>query len=224
MAGGRDPDPFSLARQQMVQSQLRARDIADESVLRAMGEVPRHEFVAHHYRAQAYEDHPIPIGQGQTISQPYIVAITVEALALEPSQTVLEIGTGSGYQTAVLAELAKYVYTIERHAPLADAARATLSRLGYTNVMVAVGDGSKGLPQHAPYDAIAVSAAAPRIPSALLEQLREGGRMVVPVGPSDAQALQLVRKEKGSPVVATLEGCRFVPLIGDQGYADFENN
>jgi protein-L-isoaspartate(D-aspartate) O-methyltransferase len=202
----------------MVESQLRGRGIRDERVLAAMFRVPRHEFVSEEHRDQVYEDHPIPIGEGQTISQPYIVAIMLEALALTPSDIVLEIGTGSGYQTALLSELTRQVYSVERHEALARAARATLARLGFNNVEVFVGDGSRGLPDRAPFDAIVVSAAAPQIPPPLFEQLREGGRMVIPVGPAHAQELQLVRKHEGRPVVTSMEGCRFVPLIGSEGY------
>lgn len=207
---------FATERQLMVSAQLRARGISDERVLDAMARVPRHEFVAEEYREQAYEDHPVPIEEGQTLSQPYIVAIMLEALSLTGSEKVLEIGTGSGYQTALLAELSQQVYSIERHAALAHSAEDVLRRLGYTNVKVIVGDGSYGLPDEAPFDAIIVSAAAPRIPPALFEQLREGGRMIVPVGPAYAQELQFVRKEDGCPAVTNLEGCRFVPLIGDE--------
>jgi len=223
---------FAAERQQMVASQLRARGMRDERMLAAMGRVPRHEFVAENYREQAYEDHPIPIDEGQTLSQPYIVAVMLQAAALEPSNRVLEIGTGSGYQTALLAELAAQVYSIERHASLAQRAQATLERLGYMNgippverrdgrgsqVSVLVGDGSQGLPEQAPFDAIVVSAAAPQIPGPLFEQLREGGRLVIPVGPAHTQELQLVRKRGGQPVVTTMEGCRFVPLVGSGGY------
>lgn len=204
----------------MVNDQLRGRGISDERVLSVMALVPRHEFAAREYRDQAYEDHPVPIGEGQTLSQPYIVAVMLQALAIKGSEKVLEIGTGSGYQTALLAGLARQVYSIERHASLAKSAGEVLQRLGYNNVMVAVGDGSEGLPERAPFDAIIVSAAAPRIPSALFEQLRDGGRMIVPVGPAYAQQLQLVRKQKGEAVVEILEGCRFVPLIGGQGYRE----
>ncbi len=202
----------------MVESQLRARGIRDEHVLAAMSHVPRHEFVSADYRDQVYEDHPIPIGEGQTISQPYIVAIMLQALALDPSDVVLEVGTGSGYLTALLAELTRKVYSVERHESLARTAQATLARLGYTNVEVLVGDGGLGLPDRAPFDAIVVSAAAPLIPPPLFEQLREGGRMIVPVGPAQAQELQLVRKHGGQPAVFRMEGCRFVPLIGSEGY------
>lgn len=213
------PDGYAAERQDMVASQLRSRGIRDQRVLDAMAHVPRHEFVADEYREQAYEDHPIPIAEGQTVSQPYIVAVTLDALSLQPSFKVLEIGTGSGYQTALLAELSREVYSVERHAPLARDAEATLARLGYNNVNVIVGDGSHGLPDMAPFDAIVVSAAAPQIPTSLSEQLREGGRMVIPVGPAQAQELQLVSKEKGQLVVRSLDGCRFVPLIGGQGYS-----
>jgi protein-L-isoaspartate(D-aspartate) O-methyltransferase len=218
MAAETQIDPFVAKRQSMVESQLRARGIRDEPVLAAMSRVLRHEFVSEHHRDQVYEDHPLPIGEGQTVSQPYIVAIMLEALALNLSDVVLEIGTGSGYQTALLSELAGQVYSVERHASLARDAKAILAKLNYNNVSVLLGDGSRGLPERAPFDAIVVSAAAPRIPQALFEQLREGGRMVVPVGPAHAQDLQLVRKQDGVPLVTQLEGCRFVPLIGEQGY------
>jgi len=211
---------FAGQRQMMVDLQLRARGIQDERVLAAMTRVPRHEFVAQEYHEQAYEDHPVPIGEGQTLSQPYIVALMLEVLLLTGPETALEVGTGSGYEAALLAELARMVYTIERHESLARCAEEVLYRLGYSNVNVIVGDGSQGLPEQSPFDAIVVSAAAPKIPQALFEQLREGGRMVVPVGPAYAQELQLVRKQKGHAIVSSLEGCRFVPLIGDQGYPE----
>lgn len=211
-------DPFFDQRHSMVESQLRARGIRDERVLAAMARVPRHEFVSEEYRSQVYEDHPIPIGEGQTLSQPYIVAIMLEALKLAPGDAVAEIGTGSGYQTALLAELTRQVWSVERHASLARDAQATLGRLGYANVNVLLGDGSRGLRERAPFDAIVVSAAAPRIPPSLLEQLGEFGRIVIPVGPPPVQELQLVRKQGGEPVVTNLEECRFVPLIGEQGY------
>jgi protein-L-isoaspartate(D-aspartate) O-methyltransferase len=210
-------DRFAVERKNMVDSQLRARGIRDPRLLDAMARVPRHEFVAGPYQDQAYEDHPLPIGAGQTVSQPYIVALMLETLLLQPSWSVLEIGTGSGYQTAVLAELAAHVYSVERHPQLAREAEATLAHLGYHNVNLVVGDGSVGLPALAPFDAIVVSAAAPQIPASLFEQLRESGRMIIPVGPADAQELQLVRKTQGRPVIDRLEGCRFVPLIRGSG-------
>ena len=211
---------FAVQRQNMLQSQLRARGISNARVLEAMGRVPREKFLAERYWDEAYEDHPIPIGFGQTISQPYIVALMLEALAIQPPDTVLEIGTGSGYLTAVLSELAARVYSVERHAPLAHNADQTLASLGYTNATVLLGDGSQGLPQYAPFDAIIVSAAAPRPPAALIAQLAEGGRMVVPVGPALAQELQLIRKHQEQITVSHLEGCRFVPLVGGQGYSE----
>jgi protein-L-isoaspartate(D-aspartate) O-methyltransferase len=203
----------------MVETQLRARGVRDERVLAAMARVPRHLFVPEQVQAQAYEDYPIHIGFGQTISQPYIVALMLEALSVQSSDRVLEVGTGSGYQTALLAELAARVFSIERHAALAQNAERILRSLGYSNVVVVVGDGSQGLSEYAPYERIIVSAAAPQVPAALFEQLGEGGRMVIPIGPSAAQELQLVRKQQRKAVVDYLEGCRFVPLIGGQGYS-----
>ena len=209
---------FSQRRHQMVDTQLRQRGIRDERVLTAMARVPRHEFVAEPYRAQAYDDNPLPIGESQTISQPYIVALMLEMLHLTEEDIVLEIGTGSGYQTALLAQLSRHVYSIDRHATLAAQAQAVLVRLGYRNVTIEVGDGSKGFPAHAPFDGIIVSAAAPELPQALFEQLKEGGRLVIPVGPAEAQFLQLVTKEEGKTVLSEQIPCRFVPLIGEQGY------
>lgn len=210
-----ESDRFTLERHKMVESQLRARGIRDERVLSAMERVPRHEFVEPHYRDQAYEDHPLPINAGQTVSQPYIVALMLEILHLEPSSKVLEIGTGSGYQTAILAEICAHVYSVERHPQLADEAQQTLSRLGFTNLTLRVGDGGEGLSEYAPFDAIVVSAAAKQIPVPLFDQLREGGRMIIPVGPHEAQELQLVRKREGRPLITLLDGCRFVPLVSN---------
>jgi protein-L-isoaspartate(D-aspartate) O-methyltransferase len=197
----------------MVNSQLRARGITDERVLAAMERVPRHEFAPERYRDQAYQDHPLPIGEGQTISQPYIVALMLEALELAARDRVLEVGTGSGYVTALLAELTSQVISIERHASLADSARALLAGLGYSNVQVVAGDGTQGYSDAAPYDAIIVSAAALTVPPALLAQLAEGGRMIIPVGAEDAQQLRLVRMENGEAKIEFHELCRFVPLI-----------
>jgi protein-L-isoaspartate(D-aspartate) O-methyltransferase len=202
----------------MVERQLRGRGIRDERVLRAMERVPRQEFVAEASRPEAYEDHPIGIGDCQTISQPYIVAVMLQALAMGPGDKVLEIGTGSGYQTALLAELAAEVYSIERHAALARAAESVLARLGYRNVQLFLRDGSQGLAEFSPYDAIVVSAAAPEIPASLWAQLGEEGRMVIPVGPAEAQQLRLIEKRNGRPQTSMLEGCRFVPLVGREGY------
>lgn len=208
-------DVYSALRLGMVESQLRARGIADERVLSAMLRVPRHEFAPERYREQAYEDHPLPIAEGQTISQPYIVASMLEALQLSPQDKVLEVGTGSGYVTALLAELAPEVFSIERHASLAERARALLAGMGYTNVRIIVGDGSRGFAELAPYDAIIVSAAASELPRALVEQLAEGGRMIIPVGSDDAQQLQLIRMVNGQPEIVSRELCRFVPLVSE---------
>jgi protein-L-isoaspartate(D-aspartate) O-methyltransferase len=204
----------------MVRDQLRQRGIRDERVLAAMERVPRHEFVPPRYMSDAYGDHPIPIGHGQTISQPYIVAAMLQALELLPGDKVLEVGTGSGYQTALLAELVAQVYSIERHAALAEQARATLERLGYRNVHVLHGDGSHGLPEGAPFNAITVGAAAPRVPPPLEQQLAEGGRMIIPVGGAPGQELQFIRRCDGQLQVQPMEGCRFVPLVGEEGFRD----
>jgi protein-L-isoaspartate(D-aspartate) O-methyltransferase len=204
----------TFQREQMVRTHIAERGIRDGRVLDAMRSVPRHEFVPETFRADAYEDHPLPIGEEQTISQPYIVAAMLEHLALRSNERVLEVGTGSGYVTALLALLCAEVYSVERHARLAISAEITLRRLGYRNVKIRVGDGSRGWAEYAPFDAILVSAATAEMPPALFEQLREGGRMMVPVGPSSCQELQLVRKVRGQPVVEIFEGCRFVPLVG----------
>ncbi len=206
-------DPFLIPRQEMVAQQLRARGISDQRVLDAMLRVPRHEFTPERYREQAYEDHPLPIGEGQTISQPYIVASMLEALSLCPADKVLEVGSGSGYVTALLAEMAAQVYSIERHAVLAARAWQTIAAMGYRNVEIVVGDGSQGLPRHKPFDAIIVSAAAERLPTPLLSQLADGGRMIIPVGAVEAQQLQLIRMQDGVPQISLREPCRFVPLI-----------
>ena len=197
----------------MVRTQLVERGIRDMRVLDAMRKVPRHEFVPETLRQEAYEDHPLPIGEGQTISQPYIVAAMLQHLALQVTDRALDVGTGSGYVTALLSLLCAEVYSVERHAQLAALAESTLHRLGYRNVKIRVGDGSQGWPEYAPFDAILVSAATPEMPPALFAQLREGGRVVVPIGPASSQELQLIRKVSGQPEVKVLEGCRFVPLI-----------
>src|SRR5882762_11939012 len=207
------PDSLQLQRERMVRTQLSEHGIRDVRVLDAMRNVPRHEFVPESLQQEAYEDHPLPIGEGQTISQPYIVAAMLEHLALQTTDRLLEVGTGSGYVTALLSLLCAEVYSVERHAQLAALAENTLHRLGYRNVKIRVGDGSLGWPEYAPFDAILVSAATPEMPPALFAQLREGGRMVVPVGPPSSQELQLIRKVDGEPEVTVLEGCRFVPLV-----------
>lgn len=211
-------DPYSEVRHKMVERQLRHRGIRDERVLNAMLRMPRHEFVADEYKSQVYEDHPIPIGENQTISQPFIVAVSLQALRLQGTESVLEVGTGSGYQAALLAVLARAVYSVERHTVLAKRSEAVLKKLAINNAKVIVGDGSYGLAEFSPYGAILVSAAAPAIPGSLFDQLAEGGRMVIPVGPRHSQQLQLVRKIAGGTVVEVIEGCRFVPLIGAGGY------
>jgi len=200
-------------RERMVDEQLARRGITDARVLDAMRRIPRHRFVEEGLTHGAYEDHPLPIGEGQTISQPYIVAAMLEYLAPQTAERVLEVGTGSGYVTALLSLLSAEVYSVERHAQLAISAESTLHRLGYRNMKIRVGDGSQGWPEYAPFDAILVSAATPEMPPALFAQLREGGRMVVPVGPPSSQELQLIRKVNGRPEIQVLEGCRFVPLV-----------
>jgi protein-L-isoaspartate(D-aspartate) O-methyltransferase len=211
---------FAPQLSKMIESQLRRRGITDAAVLGAMESVPRHEFVPEEFRARAYEDVPLPIGDGQTISQPYIVAAMTVALRLRPGDRVLEIGTGCGYQAAILSRLAKEIFGIERRPELALSASARLERLGYANVHVHCGDGTLGLSEFAPFDAILVAAAAPAIPDPLLVQLAEGGRMIVPVGATDHQELQLVEKRGKSFRNTALEGCRFVPLVGYHGWQD----
>jgi protein-L-isoaspartate(D-aspartate) O-methyltransferase len=216
---GNGTQPFATERFSMVESQLRQRGIRDERLLVAMSKVPRHEFVSQQNWHEAYADHPIPIAEKQTTSQPYMIAAMVQAAEIKPGDRVLEIGAGSGYQTAVLAELASHVFAVERYASLTDTAQKTLERLGYRNAKIITGDGSLGLPESAPFDAIIVSAAAPSIPQALVDQLAVGGRLLIPIGEADQQVLQLVqRNADGGTSVRTLEGCRFVPLIGEQGF------
>jgi protein-L-isoaspartate(D-aspartate) O-methyltransferase len=203
----------------MVELQLRARGIADERVLAAMARVPRELFVPEELRRHAYDDAALPIGEGQTISQPYMVARICEELALRGQERVLDVGTGSGYQAAVLAELAAEVHSIERVAVLADRARERLAEAAYGDrVHVHVGDGSRGLPEHAPFAAIAVAAAAPELPGALYEQLEPRGRLVVPVGTRWEQELQLIVRTPEGPAVLHTVPCRFVPLIGAEGF------
>jgi protein-L-isoaspartate(D-aspartate) O-methyltransferase len=214
------PDSLQRQREEMVRTQLAARGIRDVRVLDAMRNVPRHKFVPETFRQDAYEDHPLPIGAEQTISQPYIVAAMLEHLALKATDRILEVGTGSGYVTALLSLLCAEVYSVERHAQLAASAESTLHRLKYRNVKIRVGDGSQGWAEHAPFDAILVSAATPGMPPTLFAQLREGGRMMVPIGPPFSQELQLICKVSGKPEARILEGCRFVPLV--EGTVDSE--
>jgi protein-L-isoaspartate(D-aspartate) O-methyltransferase len=208
-------DDFRSQREEMVRTQLADRGIHDVRVLNAMRQVPRHEFVPEVFQQGAYEDHPLPIGEGQTISQPYIVAAMLKHLPLQGTDRVLEVGTGSGYVTALLSLLCAEVYSVERHPQLAASAESTLRRLGYRNVKIKVGDGSQGWAEYAPFDAILVSAAAAEMPPMLFAQLREGGRMILPIGPPYSQELQLIRKVGDRPEVNILEGCRFVPLVED---------
>jgi protein-L-isoaspartate(D-aspartate) O-methyltransferase len=203
----------------MVEEQLAARGVEDERVLAAMGRVPRELFVPESARRLAYDDRAVPIGEGQTISQPYIVGAICQALALRGGERVLDVGTGSGYQAAVLAELASDVHTIERVPELAERARRTLAGAGYARVRVHVGDGTLGLPEAAPFGAIAVAAASPSIPGPLYEQLEPRGRLVVPVGGRRGQRLELVVRSPEGPAVIRSVPCRFVPLLGAEGFS-----
>ena len=208
-------DTFTQKRQQMIEHDIRGRGIKDPVVIRVMGTVPRHVFVNASLRSQAYADHPLPIGEGQTISQPYVVALMTEALQLKQGDRVLEIGTGSGYQAAVLAEIVKEVYTIEIRKPLADRAEKTLADHGYRNVKVKFGDGYFGWEEHAPFDAIIITAAANHIPPPLIKQLKEGGRLIVPLGSTVYyQMLTLATKRQGELEVEQLSPVAFVPMVG----------
>lgn len=211
---------YQRLRVRMVETQIASRGIADERVLQAMREVPRHRFVPEHLLSSAYADCALPIGEGQTISQPYIVALMTEALELQSHERVLEIGTGSGYQAAILSKLARDVYTIERHAVLAERAQRLLAELGYHNVHVRVGDGTAGWPEHAPFEAIIVTAAAPEVPQPLLDQLADGGRLVAPVGPAGFQNLICVRKKDQRTTTRNMAPVAFVPLIGEHGWPE----
>jgi protein-L-isoaspartate(D-aspartate) O-methyltransferase len=204
----------------MVDRQLRRRDIGDERVLAAMERVPRELFLPEGQRGRAYDDAAVPIGGGQTMSQPYIVAKMSELLSLDGDERVLDVGTGSGYHAAVLAELADEVVSIERVPELAERARANLASAGYQDVEIRVGDGTLGVPDRAPFDAIAVAAAAPELPDALYEQLRLGGRIVVPVGGRLNQRLQLIVRSPEGPAVVRSVPCRFVPLLGEGGFSE----
>ena len=216
--GAGDTD-FATARERMIRQQLAAPDrgITNARVLAVMGKVPRHEFVPASLRAQAYNDHPLPIGYNQTISQPFIVAFMTEKLEPKPTDKVLEIGTGSGYQAAVLAELVREVYTIEIVEPLARRAEADLKRLGYTNVLVRAGDGYKGWPEAAPFDAVIVTCAPDHVPQPLADQLKEGGRMIIPVGTAGDQELYIFRKQGERVEKRAVLAARFVPMTGQKG-------
>ncbi|MEZ0328684.1 MAG: protein-L-isoaspartate(D-aspartate) O-methyltransferase [Dissulfuribacterales bacterium] len=214
------PDQFRIARERMVAQQLAGRGIRDERVLSAMRKVPRHLFVDEALRDQAYSDFPLPIGHGQTISQPYIVALMTELLQLNGHEKILEIGTGSGYQTAVLAELSRFVYSVERISALLFRAKNTLHGLGYSNVHIKLDDGTWGWRDNAPYDAILVTAGAPFVPEPLLEQLADSGVMVIPVGDEFSQVLVRVHKFNGSLTQETITGVRFVKLVGEHGWRE----
>ena len=215
-------DATAAERRTMVETQIRKRGVSSARVLDAMASVPRHEFVPEKFRSYAYVDKPLPIGEGQTISQPFIVAAMAEALELTGSERVLEIGAGSGYQAAVLSLLAREVITVENRTALALAAQERLTDLGYVNVHVHNGDGSGGFPDAAPYHAILVTAGAPEIPRVLADQLQEGARLVIPVGDQDNQSLVQARKENGQLKSRVLFGCRFVPLLGRHGWSRSE--
>jgi protein-L-isoaspartate(D-aspartate) O-methyltransferase len=210
---------LAASREEMIERHLRARGIHDERVLQAVRSIPREEFVPAEWRDLAYSDEPIPIGYGQTISQPYMAAAMVHWLRLTGNEIVLDVGSGSGYHAALLAALADRVVSIERIPELAELARRNLATIGLdTRVLVVCGDGSKGYPAMAPYDAISVAAAAPEIPSALLDQLNDPGRLVIPVGSYDDQELRVVEKREGQIYSRMATLCRFVPLLGEQGW------
>jgi len=211
--------PRADERIRMVESQIAARGIHDPRVLAVMKEIPRHLFVPPPYDKSAYQDCPLPIGNGQTISQPYIVALMTELLMAQPTDTILEIGTGCGYQAAILSVLVRKVTTMERIPEVAELARANLTTLGSKNIDVIVGDGTQGYPQKAPYDGIIITAATPSVPRPLLEQLADGGRLVAPVGGREIQELIRIRKKGGSITEEHHGGVRFVPLIGECGWS-----
>jgi protein-L-isoaspartate(D-aspartate) O-methyltransferase len=213
-------DEFAVQRAEMLERQLRRRGVHDPGVLAALAAVWREEFVPKEFRQRAYEDAPLPIGEGQTISQPYIVAAMTVALRLTGEERVLEIGTGCGYQAAILSHLAKIVFTIESRSELASSAASRLSRLRYENVHVHCGDGTLGLLELAPFDAILVAAAAPAVPEPLRSQLAEGGRLILPVGDAENQELLYIERHANSFETRTLEACRFVPLIGYHGWKE----
>jgi len=211
-------DQFAALRDRMVDQQIRARGVVDPRVLAAVRQVPRHLFIPQHLWDQAYHDYPLPIGADQTISQPYIVALMTEILEVRETDRILELGTGSGYQAAILAELAAQVFSIDRMGDLANQAKAVLDSLGYKNVQIRVGDGTLGWPEEAPFDGIIVTAGAPKVPRPLTEQLALGGRLVIPVGDMWSQTLTCVRKTESGLKFEYHGGCRFVRLIGKYGW------
>lgn len=209
---------YDKEREHMVESQLVRRGIKDRRVLDAMRQVPRHLFIPKDMRDLAYCDGPLPIGQGQTISQPYIVALMTELLELTGQEKVLELGTGSGYQAAILSRLVSQVYSVERHAALAEQAEKVFAQLGYDNIVISVGDGTLGWPEHSPYEAIIVTAAAPDVPQPLMEQLADGGRLVAPVGSRWSQVLAKVKRQGETLTKEHLTAVAFVPLVGKYGW------
>ncbi len=214
-------DKYLISRQKMVKEQLSARGIKDEKVLNTVSSIPREEFVSVPYQNQAYNDNPLPIGMGQTISQPYIVALMTEQLDIKPEHEVLEIGTGSGYQTAILAKMCKKVYTIERHNQLQESAQAALARLKFDNIEFYVGDGTKGWPDEKQFDRIIVTAAPDKIPDPLVKQLKPGGKIIIPVGGTFVQKLVCgIKKPDGSLQQIDICGVRFVKLVGEYGHPD----
>ena len=211
-------DPV-LAREAMVNEQIRGRGIRDARIIKAFLEVPRHRFVDEYLKYKAYEDYPLSIGHGQTISQPYIVALMTDLLACGPDDSILEIGTGSGYQAAILSRLCATVYSIERISALASKARRIHDELGYFNIHIRIGDGTRGLPSGAPYSGIIVTAGAPHVPEALIDQLCEGGRLIIPVGDQMLQELKRLTKTRDGVSEESRGGCRFVKLIGNNGWS-----
>jgi protein-L-isoaspartate(D-aspartate) O-methyltransferase len=214
------PDKFALARRQMIERQLIARNITDPCVLKVMSELPRECFIPSEFKSAAYEDRAVSIGLSQTISQPYMVALMTEKLQVEPENRVLEIGTGSGYQTAILAKLAGEVYTVERIDELSQQARAILTQLGLTNIRYKIDDGTIGWPEASPFDRILVTAGAPQVPERLSDQLKEGGILIIPVGPEECQTLIRIRKIGDKLQQEPIISCRFVKLIGEQGWPE----
>lgn len=210
---------FDEMRNRMVEEQIIPRGISDKKVLEVFRKVPRHEFVSEEYKQNAYDDYPLPIGANQTISQPYMVALMTECLALKGGEKVLEIGTGCGYQTAILAEIAGQVYSVERFSGLSDTSKRTLERLGYRNFFIKTGDGTLGWEEYSPYDGIIVTAGSPGIPESLVKQLKDPGRLVIPIGSEFSQVLTVVEKSGANLKTTPVCGCIFVPLVGQEGWS-----